>query len=113
MCMGTTLRFRRFPVSKAVHPHVHGDNGLICEQDQGGLRFTPMCMGTTDPKPETVEPTAVHPHVHGDNFKPSRSARPWTVHPHVHGDNDCPRVTGFGGSGSPPCAWGQRKVADR
>ena len=111
-CVGTTCRPARVSGSRAVHPHVRGDNeserpdlkGRIgsppCAWGQrshtstrcAGRRFTPTCVGTTGPRRRGGGDSAVHPHVRGDN-------------------SNCSSVR-FAISGSPPRAWGQRVVGE-
>ncbi len=94
-------------MTRAVHPHVCGDNQRIIERSfqhsgspprvwgqltatwllNDAFRFTPTCVGTTRSS------TLVH--------------RPETVHPHVCGDNSRQNKQRRENGGSPPRVWGQ------
>jgi len=58
---------------------------------KGCDRFTPTRVGTMPKKLASVAPLAVHPHARGDNGQFPTSYPP--------------------GTGSPPRAWGQSRVA--
>ena len=97
-------------VTTSVHPHARGDNYAaslsICagsgspprawgQRRQsphrvGQFRFTPTRVGTTKFGRATSRPSSVHPHARGDNFRRLR-AELITI-------------------GSPPRAWGQRRI---
>ncbi len=92
-CVGTTKALDPYQGSKAVHPHVCGDNFLIFApnwQCGNQRRFTPTCVGTTP------------------SCKSAAGKRP--VHPHVCGDNLASRSEQLLRDGSPPRVWGQRFV---
>ncbi len=109
-CVGTASGPRRLVSIRAVHPHVRGDGaqfgrdvlrvdgspprawGRQADQDgrHAGQRFTPTCVGTAPTPPTPI-------------------GRP-AVHPHVRGDGGVVWCAGGAGGGSPPRAWGRRRI---
>ena len=109
-CVGTARPARTTRSARAVHPHVRGDSvpyrsnaspasgspprawaqrtSLLRPRSQPG--FTPTCVGTAAVASIAAPPARVHPHVRGDSNR-------W---PYTEG-----RLVG-----SPPRAWGQRRL---
>ena len=92
-CVGTTRSERPRTRTRAVHPHVRGDDVVSDHEHDPQFRFTPTCVGTTRHRSHTRPPISVHPHVRGDD----RGARVFT----------------WSFPGSPPRAWGRRGSARR
>src|SRR5439155_390175 len=113
---------------QAVHPHMRGDNVVVCHAPPAFVgspphawgqslslaaqvlagRFTPTCVGTMPTFTGSSSAHAVHPHMRGDNY--SRIMRllaeePFT--PPFVGTISCLLWPGEPHSGSPPHAWGQ------
>ncbi len=109
-CVGTASAGSASRSSHPVHPHVRGDCESVMQaavSDHGspprawglrvrqarrahGRRFTPTCVGTASARRPCPPRRAVHPHVRGDcpcGVRPP----PWAL-------------------GSPPRAWGLRRV---
>jgi hypothetical protein len=111
--VGTTGSAQSPRSTKAVHPHVRGDDATckssagmfvgspprawgrrICTRSCGSMpRFTPTCVGTTACRGLWLALVAVHPHVRGDD---------WAGVTYY-------LFTG----GSPPRAWGRRRRRQR
>ncbi len=109
-CVGTTGARAWANLRPAVHPHMRGDNlyvAIVLAWIAGSpphawgqlrsdtahptdIRFTPTCMGTTPGSCGSLRNQSVHPHMHGDNGDANTYSDP------------------FGGS--PPHAWGQRRM---
>ena len=77
--------------ASAVHPHVRGDRARRVTVTTSRTRFTPTCVGIANPRPFDNSHTAVHPHVRGDRVRD--------------------RGHQVASLGSPPRAWGSRRVA--
>ncbi len=110
MCVGTTPVAAGTDASHPFHPHVRGDNVALALQADGWYgspprawgqlrlicqplsraRFTPTCVGTTTGRTWAGSVTSVHPHVRGDN------SLNWFLRNAL--------------GGSPPRAWGQRRL---
>ena len=112
-CVGTACLWTGQVQQKTVHPHVRGDGAM--SSPRSGLntgspprawgrliylnktcyngRFTPTCVGTAI-------------------FQP-RGLKPLSVHPHVRGDGATGLAKEFSVFGSPPRAWGRRRLKIR
>ncbi len=96
---------------KPVHPHGRGDNRLVGGGRTGKIGSPPRAWGqllmryTASCAPRFT-PTGV-----GTTTCCSRSSARSSVHPHGRGDNNPSCVRTSSTSGSPPRAWGQRRIA--
>ena len=122
------------------HPHVRGDNFLICQRvgvhkgspprawgqpmgpvaGRGAGRITPTCVGTTHWHPPGYPAVKDHPHVRGDNHYCVRNgAGIHRITPTCVGTTISLPICKNLAIGSPPRAWGQhipahlQKLGDR
>ena len=90
-CVGKTSTVALGISLPSVHPHMRGEDVLVCFFDETVVRFTPTCVGKTRDLPTFGPVRPVHPHMRGEDI--------WTRWP----------LTTF--CGSPPHAWGRLRAA--
>src|SRR5208337_3331642 len=111
--VGTTIEGQVGTTTPPVHPHARGDN--ICT---GGSGWThsgspPRAWGQPRQPPLLLRPTRFTPTRVGTTRPPKSTMGRSSVHPHARGDNlRCPSGPRHG-KGSPPRAWGQRRLFRR
>ena len=127
-CVGTTGRTRSRPPSRAVHPHVRGDDNRPVQPRsppfgspprawgrrsspttrEAAPRFTPTCVGTTlELTTWMINDFGSPPRAWGRLESSVPRKGHFLVHPHVRGDDFKGLWDSIKKVGSPPRAWGR------
>src|SRR5208337_881211 len=96
-----------------VHPHARGDNATCRAVVSARSGSPPRAWGQPRQPPLLLRPTRFTPTRVGTTRPPKSTMGRSSVHPHARGDNlRCPSGPRHG-KGSPPRAWGQRRLFRR
>ena len=94
--------------NKSVHPHMRGENALVCLDLALQVRFTPTCVGKIPVFEHAIVEHTVHPHMRGENAVALLpEPRPFRFTPTCVGKMDTAYLFIAAKGGSPPHAWGK------
>jgi len=96
---------------RSVHPHVRGDGFGPTGRLAGAGGSPPRAWGRLQDAPEARLVARFTPTCVGTARRSSRSRLPGAVHPHVRGDGHARQQGAQTFPGSPPRAWGRRRLA--
>ena len=108
-CMGNSTKNVRVSGSYPVHPHVHGELGLIPGEIDSCVGSSPRAWGTPVLKPCYRIESRFIPTCMGNSLASASVAYWIPVHPHVHGELTSPGRLPGRSHGSSPRAWGTRR----
>ncbi len=105
-CVGTSVQVPLNQPRRAVHPHVRGDISPRARRRSAQWGSPPRAWGHRGLPPQLAPSRRFTPTCVGTSPWSRRPGPRIRVHPHVRGDIRNGRLRSWGGSGSPPRAWG-------